>query len=183
MLFPWVFAVKAAGCCRPVQVGMVSLTMVPWWYTVFLSSGGAAPYMVRRAGAGLDAELPAGLAHLGDGHPQADAPGGDAGPGDELLDCEADGFGVGFRVGQGGVGRQGCPDPGALVGDDDVEGVAFAVRHEADVYVCAVWGHAVFGGVIDEFGEGLRYGRAHPNAGVRTALNRLRRRGDGSGCR
>ena len=85
-------------------------------------------------------ELPSGLAHFGDGHPQTDSPGGDAGPGDELLDCEAYGFCVGFRVGQGGVGRQGCPDPGTLVGDDDVEGVAAAVRHEADVYVCAVWG-------------------------------------------
>ena len=148
MLFPWVFAVKAAGCCRPVQVGMVSLTMVPWWYTVVPEFRRGVAVHGEEAGAGLDAELPAGLAHFGDGHPQADAPGGDAGPGDELLHCQADGFGVGFQVGQGGVGCQGCPDPGALVGDDDVEGVAFAVRHEADVYVCAVGGGAVFGGVV-----------------------------------
>ena len=93
----------------------------------------------------------------------ARAPGGEVGAGDQLLDGQLAGLLVREALALLDVPGQGGPDAGAGAGGDGVEGHASAVGHEADVGLDAVPGHAVPGGVVDDFREDC--GQSGPDVG------------------
>ena len=92
------------------QAGIVSLAIVPCRRCVSPQFGFGGAMHGEQAGARVDPEFPARLPHPGDGHPEADAPGGDAGTRDQLLNGQPDGWRVRFLLRQSRVSFEGGQD-------------------------------------------------------------------------